>query len=260
MEDVGRRLRFSTIRKESHPESASPESNRNECFRAAPQHVRPRTTYLEFRTSTERLAAVNLRGNLSVRATGLNGFANGKLQRKRQRTSLGGRALAACRQPVGDCCRSLNRCLHGVPRHQHRQRGSALHGRQSWRQQRREHLDPHRLPGLERDRAAPQWMVCRLPGAQAFLSDLSWGLHPEFAVMRARSESWRDHSVSNPARRRRWRPAAHVTSNSGGHVSAPTARAGVRHFRDSGRGGAYHWTYPRGVDHRQLLLALDLLY
>ena len=164
------------------------------------------------------------------------------------------------RQYLGDWRCGGHGGLHGGARYEHRQCRPALHGGQPGREQRREHLDPHFLPGFECHRAAHQRMVRRRARPQAILHDVSRDLHGEFPAVRDCAQPRGDYPVSRAAGRGRGRTATHGPGHPGRHFSTSTARRGLRALWHHHHRRAYDRTDLGRLDYRQLYLALDFLH
>ena len=147
--------------------------------------------------------------------------------------------------------------FHGSARHEHRQCGVTLHGRQSRRQQQRQHLGAHLLSGFERHCASHQRLACGHLWAQAVFHGVSRDLHRKLDFMRADTELRPSAHVPRAARCRRRRSSTDGTSHHGRHFPSRKARACICPVWNNRRGGADDWTDPGRVDYVQLFLALD---
>ncbi len=135
-----------------------------------------------------------------------------------------------------------------------------VHGRQSRREQRSEHLGADFLSGFECHHPADQRLARRRLGTEALFHVLFGRLYGEFFALRYCAESRVSSFVSSAARRGRRRVAADGAGHSGRHFSAATARLGVCALWHHGDHGADHRSDPGRVDHLQLFLAVDFLH
>ena len=119
-----------------------------------------------------------------------------------------GGGMAPGRQSLDHRRRGDVSYLHGGARHQHRQRGVAAHCRQPFGWAGREYLGFNFLPGVERHRAAPQWMALLDRWPQALLHGLRGAVYDQLFFVRIRTQSSRTHHFPDSARRRRRRSAA----------------------------------------------------
>ena len=136
----------------------------------------------------------------------------------------------------------------------------ALHGRQSGRQQRPEHLGADFLPGFQCDRPSHQRLARRRDWTEALLHGVSGRLYCEFFAVRGGAESRASAFLSSAARRGRRRIAADGASHSGRHFSTATTRLGVCAVWHYGHHGAHDRTNSGRMDHLQLFLAMDFFH
>ena len=169
-------------------------------------------------------------------------------------------AVEAARQSLADRHDRGPGCLHGGARHLHRQRGAAPHLRLARRQHRRGHLGADQLPGVQRHRSAAGRMGIERPGPAKLLRLLHRHLHRLELPVRRGSLAAHAAGLPHPAGRGRRRAAAHGAGHHGRLVRAPQARPGLCPLWTGRRARALHRPHARRLDHRQLLLALDLLH
>ena len=168
--------------------------------------------------------------------------------------------MEAARQSVADCHDGGAGGVHGGARHLHCQRGPAAHRGQPRRQHRPGHVGADQLPGLERDRAAARRLGLEPDGSPQLLRLLHHGLHDRQFSLRRCAIAAHASAVPRDSGRGRRRHAAHGAGHHGRLVRAPQARAGLRTLRPRRGARAIDRAHAGRLDHRQLLLALDLLH
>ena len=148
----------------------------------------------------------------------------------------------------------------GGPRHLHRQRGPASHRRQSWRQHRSGHLGAHQLSRLERDHPSRRRLGLIRHRAPQLLHALHHHLYDFELPLRPRTQPSPPVALPRLSGNRRRRSAADGAGHYGGLLRRKEARPGFRSLRPRRRPRPLHRPDHRRMDHRQLLLALDLLH
>ena len=150
--------------------------------------------------------------------------------------------------------------VHGGAGHLDRQRRPAVYRRRPGRGQEPEYLGLDQLSGLQRHRLAFVRLVYRDSRPQAILHGLRVLVHGQFGMLWRRAEHRVvDFGANLPGDRRRWPPAVGA-----GHPDRHIPQGEARHGDGGLRRGRGRGADPRAdfgrVHHRQLLLAVDLLY
>src|ERR1700691_2041110 len=163
-------------------------------------------------------------------------------------------------QSLGDRAYGNAGDFYEIAGHFYRQRGPTPYGRDAWRQPGRSHLGAYQLPGFECHRIAHLRLALHPFRTQALLHDLRGAVYRLLAALRPCPYP----AILDPgpysARPGRRRAGSQRTSHPGGYLSGGTKRTGIRPLWQGGRGCARHWADVWWMDHRQLQLALDLLY
>ena len=163
-------------------------------------------------------------------------------------------------QPVADRRRRLDGDVHGGAGHQHRQRRAAAHRRQPVGRPGRGDLGADQLSGRQRHHPADQRLARDGHRPQALLHDLRGAVHRQLVPLRHRAEPAAADLLPRAAGHRRRRAGAQRAGHPRRHLPAEEARDGVRRLRHRRRRRAGGRADAGRVDHRQLLLAVDLLH
>ncbi len=166
--------------------------------------------------------------------------------------------MAAAGQSVGDRGGGHPRRLHGDPRYHHRQCEPAPYRGLDVGELRRRDLDAHLLSGGERDRAAHLRLARPAPGPQALFPDLHRRLHPVFLSLRHGDLARPAHRLSPLSGVFRRRAAAQPAIDHPRYVRARPARTRLFGGGDRHHLRPRHRPHARGLDHRQLHLALGV--
>ena len=165
----------------------------------------------------------------------------------------GGQSVDYC--PHGDAGH-----VHGGARHQHRQRRTAAYRRQSFGGSGREHLGAHVLSRLQCHRAAAERLALFDRRAQELLHGLCRPVHRQFVSVRIRSQSRHADRLPYSSGCGRRRIATERAVHPRRYFRSRQTRHGIRRVRHRRGHGSGHWSDARGLDHRQLYLALDFLH